>query len=139
MHRSYSRYNNQDSWKPILTVMGGCIVKDKIKMTILNIVELLVKSKYESIVKLTQGIRLQSTDIREAIGEYGRTLIMPPDSEYENLVDIIEVNNKEPREWSVRFDLWTQEEGRSDLSLEMTLRESDIELMYVELDDIHVL
>ena len=43
-----------------------------------------------------------------------------------------------PPRWSVRMDLWTAEEGRSDLSLELTIIESGRGYT-VELDDIHVL
>jgi hypothetical protein len=111
----------------------------KIKMTVLNILKLLVNNEYESIEQFTNGIRLQAVDIKEAIDSYGRTLIMPPDTEYENLIDIIEISNSIPKKWSIRFDLWTREEGKSDLSLEMTLIESNNELMNVEFDDIHVL
>jgi len=111
----------------------------KIKMTVLNIVKHLINSEYELIEQLTNGIRLRAVDIKEAIDSYGRTLIMPPDIEYDNLIDIIEISNSIPKKWSVKFDLWTKEEGKSDLSLEMTLIESNNELMNVEFDDIHVL
>ena len=39
----------------------------------------------------------------------------------------------------VRFDLWTVEEGRSDLSLEFTLVDGYNERMDFELDNLHVL
>ena len=54
-------------------------------------------------------------------------------------IDAIEITEADPKSWSVRYDLWTEEEGRSDLSLEVTLIESDNKLMRVELNNIHVL
>lgn len=108
-------------------------------MTVLHLIKLLVNNEYELIERLTKSIRLEAIDIKEAIDSYGRTVIMIPESEYENLIDIIEISNSIPKRWSVRFDLWTKEEGRSDLSLEMTLIDSDKEFMDIELDDIHVL
>jgi len=47
------------------------------------------------------------------------------------------VQNEEDR-WWVIVPLWTQEEGRSDLSLEATVRERDGQIS-VEIDNIHVL
>lgn len=113
-------------------------MNDKIIRTLRYVVTLLVKEQYEELEKLTMGIRLQANHIKSAIQEYGRTLIMPPDSTYDKL-DIIEIEGVKPVKWSVTFDLWTMEEGRSDLSLELTLINSDSELLGVELDNIHVL
>ena len=36
------------------------------------------------------------------------------------------------------MDLWTAEEGRSDLTLELTLTDSRGEIYQIEIDDIHV-
>jgi len=63
---------------------------------------------------------------------------MPPESWFQN-IDVIEIEGRAPRQWSVRFDLWTAEEGRSDLTLELTLTENNKELYGVEIDNIHVL
>jgi len=57
---------------------------------------------------------------------------------FENL-DVIEVEGARPRQWSVNVDLWTVEEGRSDLTLEITLRENEKEIYDVEIEGIHVL
>jgi hypothetical protein len=80
---------------------------------------------------------MSAQEIRTAIAEYGRTLILPPESAYE-LLDIIRVNNVGPEQYSVRMPLWTVEEGRSDLTLELTVRIMGDNLE-VSLDDIHVL
>jgi hypothetical protein len=44
-----------------------------------------------------------------------------------------------PKCWSVNLPLWTKEEGRSDLTLQMHFTESDGALYAVEIDDLHVL
>jgi hypothetical protein len=62
---------------------------------------------------------------------------MPPGESFKQM-DIIEVKDAVPAQWSVRFHLWTYEEGRSDLSLELTLIEQG-EGYIIELDGIHVL
>ena len=113
-------------------------MKDKIKNTVVYIVNLIVNCNYDEIVRLTNGVRLQSEHIKDAINEYGKTIISPPDNAYEDL-DIIEIENVSPQKWSVRFDLWTKEEGRSDLSIELTLINTNEDLLNIEFDNIHVL
>ncbi len=41
------------------------------------------------------------------------------------------------RQWAVAMPLWTKEEGRSDLRIELTIM--DANPVVVEIDDIHVL
>jgi len=86
---------------------------------------------------LTRGIRLSSEQIEAAIVEYGRTLVVPPVSAF-SFMDVIEIRNSPSPSWSITMPLWTKEEGRSDLSLELTLVEKGGGFE-VEVDDIHVL
>lgn len=88
--------------------------------------------------RLSHGRRLPASEMDQAIKDYGEKLIMPPDDAFENL-DVIKVEAAQPPEWSVRFDLWTEREGKSDLSLELTLTEIGNEEFRVEIDGIHVL
>lgn len=103
-----------------------------------RIIELLVAKRYDDVVALTVGRRLDSASIRLAISEYGRTLVMPPKDAFDNL-DIVQIKDAIHPQWSVRVPLWTQEEGRSDLSVELTIVRSSKGQYGVELDDIHVL
>jgi len=98
----------------------------------------LVAGDYAAIERFTAGVRLSSEQMREAISEYGRTLAMPPASALDQL-DVIEITGSVPRAWSVRVDLWTAEEGRSDLSMECTLIDCPGELLATEVDNLHVL
>lgn len=102
-----------------------------------QIVELIVAGKYEEIARITNGHRLDSESIEGAIRDYGRTVVMPPNTAFEEL-DVVSVKNAYPPCWSVRMNLWTAEEGRSDLSIELTLTEASVGYAIV-LDDIHVL
>lgn len=68
---------------------------------------------------------------------YNRKLTLPPDDAYKAM-DIVKVQNAEPPKWSVIMPLWTKEEGRSDLSIELTIIEEHGSFQ-IELDDIHVL
>lgn len=110
----------------------------KLILTIKKIVELLVAKKYQELEQLCGSVRLTAAEIDQAICDYDAVLVLPPDSDYEN-IDAIEITGASPRSWSIRYDLWTEDEGRSDLSLEATLIETDQEIMGVELDNIHVM
>jgi len=102
------------------------------------VVSMLVKGDYLGVEKLTEGKQLTAQEIEQAIKDYGAILIMPPDHAWEN-TDVIETENSNPRKWSVRFDLWAAREGQSDLSLELTLTESEAHHCQVEINGIHVL
>ena len=54
-------------------------------------------------------------------------------------IDVVAISASNPHRWSVVVPLWTVEEGRSDLSLELTLEDSGKESYEVEIDDLHVL
>jgi len=102
-----------------------------------EIVSLLVEGRFGEIESLTNGMRLPAEQIKAAVGEYGRTLVLPPADAF-SLMDVIEIRNASPPSWSIIMPLWTKEEGRSDLSLELTLVKEGLGFK-VELDDIHVL
>lgn len=87
---------------------------------------------------LSRGRRLTADEMDQAIRDYGKKLVLPPDDAFENL-DVIKVEAAQPPTWSVVFDLWTEREGRSDLSLELTLTDIGNEELGIEIDDIHVL
>jgi hypothetical protein len=105
--------------------------------TIQNLLSLLVERKYLEIEAMTNGVRLSAVQIQNAIRSYGRTLVIPPESAF-GLIDPIEVNGIHPAQWSINLPLWTKEEGRSDLSIEMTIIETK-PTFTIELDDIRVL
>lgn len=107
------------------------------KPVIARLVGLLVAGDYQEVVRLTGGVRLDAESIRKAITQYGRALVLPPESVYEQM-DVIEIGNAVPQKWSINMPLWTAEEGRSDLTLSITVIRMD-ETYSMELDDIHVL
>lgn len=61
---------------------------------------------------------------------------MPPDGSY-RLMSVVRVRGAEPPKWSVAMPLWTENEGRSDLSIELTLIQQG-DGFRIEVDDIHV-
>jgi hypothetical protein len=80
--------------------------------------------------------RLKAEELAAAVTQYGRTLIDVPDEALEALdiyaiadrVDVLRTD----------IDLWTAEEGRSDLTLSVTIQTSANDTR-VFIDDLHVL
>jgi hypothetical protein len=98
----------------------------------------LVAGDYDAAAHCSHGVRLSADQMRQAVLAYGRTLTMPPAAAFDE-IDAIEVKSARSPTWSVRFDLWTVEEGRSDLSLECTLIDHGVGKIDVEIDNLHVL
>ena len=78
------------------------------------------------------------TDIKKVLADYGRRPVVPHAS-IDELMDVVEIRGSCPKSWSVNLPLWTEEEGRSDLTLEMHFTESDEDIYSVEIDDLHAL
>jgi hypothetical protein len=88
--------------------------------------------------RFSGGVLLSADQMRQTIQEYGQTLITPPNEAFSN-VDAIRVTNVYNPTWSVRLDLWTKEERRSDLSVECTIVDLGEDELDLEVDNIHVL
>lgn len=109
----------------------------RIKGTITEIMARLVRGDYWGVEQRTGGLRLSAEELRQAVAEYGRHLRMPPLHALD-AVEAVEIDGSNPKAWSVVCEMWTEEEGRSDLSLELTLTDSG-DQMQVEVDNLHVL
>jgi hypothetical protein len=77
-------------------------------------------------------------ELERAVADYGSVTVIPLPLEAADEIEVIPTNSLLPT-WAVVVDLYTEEEGRSDLSLEMTLSESSTPLYKVELDDLRVM
>ena len=113
-------------------------IDQRVRFTVVQLLRWLVAGDYAAIERFTLGVRLSVSLIQQAIAGYGRTLAMPPPSALDQL-DVVEIDGSRPKAWSVRVDLWTVEEGRSDLSLECTLIDRPGDLLAAEIDNLHVL
>jgi hypothetical protein len=109
-----------------------------IEVSVRTIVDLLVRGEYMGVERITQGFRRSAAEIAEAIGEYGRTLVAPDPQAWWPLVVITPVTS-EPGKVHVAAPLWTEEEGRSDLTVELWLTEFMPGLFRPGLLNIHVL
>ncbi|MDD5373279.1 MAG: hypothetical protein PHO62_07645 [Sulfurimonas sp.] len=112
-------------------------MQTKIKNSVIHVVSLLIDNQYKKLAELSNS-RLTAKEIEEAVKDYGETLIMPSDEAF-NEIDFLEIENAESKEWSVEFDLWSKESGKTDLTLQLTLTQIDEGELNIELDDIHVL
>ena len=75
---------------------------------------------------------MTAEQLRQEMEHYGRELQMPSEVEFDN-VDVNEIEGAIPRAWWVLVDLWTVEEGRSDLTLEIRLTDTGGELYDIEM------
>ena len=112
-----------------------------IEDTVKCIVSLLVEEGYERLEKLSGSVRLKAGEIETGVAEYGRRLVPPPDAAFEK-IDAIPLLGVDPAQYSIRFRLFTEEEGESDLEIQMTLVDQpnkEIDgIMSVEIDNILV-
>ena len=106
-----------------------------IEQTVRYIYSLLLNEQYEELEKFTKGVRMSSKEVEGCISEYGCPLVSYPDK---LKLDVVEITNSNPREWSVIAPIFTLEEGYSDLSFELSLTEVGTELYKSELDNIRV-
>jgi hypothetical protein len=101
----------------------GCrevpVFEDQIRSIVIDLLVLLADEDYESIMERCSNSHLTGDHLRTAIREYGRKVVAPP-ADYAN-INMGEVEEATPPTWWVVADLWTEEEGRSDLSLELTI------------------
>ena len=112
-------------------------MNEKLIEPVNRIVSLLVVGRYADLEQQTYGVRLTANEMAKAIADYGRTLVPPPQDGFK-LMNVVEIKEAQPKRWSVAIPLWTKEEGRSDLTVEMTIVERE-DTFLIELDDIHVL
>ena len=100
-------------------------------------VELLVSRRFDELEQLSSGVRLRAEHIRDGVADYPGTLVTPPSVDEE--LDVLRIQGTDPPAWSVNCRLWTKEEGPSDLTLELTVREHEDGSASVEIDGIRVL
>ena len=101
-----------------------------------EVVRELAAGSYERLEADGRAGRLTAAELREAVEHYGRTLVELPDGGLQH----VWVYTQQGREnvWRVDVDLWTAEEGRSDLTLSL-LMERTGESVRVGIENLHVL
>lgn len=121
--------------RPTLKELEFTIPKELIP-ALRDVVHELVVGNFAKLEADGRAGRLTAKDLQQVLSDYGRTLIDLPDEEL-NVGDAFRLENEE-NAWGVDLDLWTAEEGRSDLTLRMTVRKADKGVL-IEIDDLHML
>lgn len=95
---------------------------DSVEAGVRNVMTLLAEQRYDELEQFTRGTQLSATDIALVIQDYGKTVVPCPEP-IEDLLDIVAVREASRPTWSVIVPVYTREEGRSDLSIELTVVE----------------
>lgn len=103
---------------------------------IAGIVDALVQGDFDALDADRRSGRVGAAGLRRAVAEYGRTLVELPEDAYA-LAQAGPVTTR-PGEWWIVVPMWTAEEGRSDLSLELSAIPTG-EGHRFEVRDLHVL
>lgn len=101
-----------------------------------QLVQMLARGDYAAVERRTAGVRLSASDMAAAVARYGRRLMVPPRAT-EPPLDV--VARAHVGGWSVDVPLWSVEEGRSDLTLQLTILDGSDGTHRIEIDDLHVL
>jgi hypothetical protein len=112
------------------------LVDKKLMSTVNLLVNHLANARYDELARLTDTIRMRAEEIKESIDSYPGTVIAvvrPED------LDVIKINTAKEECWSVNVRLHTSQEGPSDLTMSLTIIQSNSDYYAVELEDIHVL
>ena len=110
----------------------------KLRQTVSALAGRLAVGDYDGLCGLARSSRLSAADVARVVRDYGRHLIALPAIAFD-AVGVVPVAQSNPQRWSVVVPLWSREEGRSDLSLEITVEDSATPAYAVEIDDLHVL
>jgi hypothetical protein len=108
-----------------------------LRMVLRSVVERLARGEYQALVAESSASRMTVAELGDAVNDYRRTLVIPPEAAYQTL-NTVQVRGTSSPTWSVRFPMWTREEGKSDLTLELTVVVNEGGARF-ELDDLHVL
>ena len=101
-----------------------------------QIVDQLVHDDYESVVQRCAASRLTSTQLLEVVDSYKHKLAIPqPDAQH--ILTPVRVVDIRMSKWSVQVPLWTEHNGQSDLTLELTISVLS-GAACVTLEDLHV-
>lgn len=112
------------------------VFERQVRSIVIDLLVLLADGDYKSIMERCGYSLLDSDDLQTAVAEYGRTVIAPP-ADYQFL-RACELRARAIPTWHVDADLWTEEEGRSDLTLEMTI-EFEASGPVIGINNLHVL
>ncbi|MFF2083216.1 hypothetical protein ACFVVM_05550 [Nocardia sp. NPDC058176] len=95
-------------WRPVLHLIVGSLARNDYQLI----------GEIDSVEPLSNDL---AAHIRDSIDSYGATLVELPDQTWETSCAMWSGGAS----WEVLIDLWTAEEGRSDLCLAVDVRDTD--------------
>ena len=110
----------------------------KLRGTVSALTDRLAQGDYEGLCRVARTSRLGPEEVERVVRHYGRHLVTPPVAAFD-AIDLVPISSSDPQRWSAIVPLWSNEEGPSDLSLELTLEDSPAPVYAVEIEDLHVL
>ena len=110
--------------------------ESQIRSIVIDLLVLLADGDYESIMERCGSSGMTSEELRSAVRDNGRKVIAPP-ADYA-CINTYEREATAVPTWAVEADLWTEEEGRSDLTLSVTIA-FEPSGPTIRLDNLHVL
>lgn len=102
-----------------------------------EVVERLVDREFAILEADGRSGRLTASDLVRALDGYGRTLVRIPEEGWA-LADSYKLEGP-PATFSIDLPLWTLEEGRSDLTLSISVSRVSENRVIATIEDIHVL
>ena len=110
---------------------------DSVEAGVREVMMLLAQRRYDELARFIQGPPLTAADIARTIQDYGKTVVPCPEP-IDAVLDIVEVKETAHPTWSVIVPVYTREEGRSDLSVELTIVELNEGMVGVTLNAVRV-
>lgn len=117
---------------------GETTIPEFVRPLIAALVRDLAAGNYGDVERDGRAGHLTAEDLRRLIVDYGETLIPLPDDAFDVGGDAYLLEGSDPPEWAIDQDLWTKEQGRSDLTLQLDVTFADGEYR-LEVTDLHVL
>ena len=97
----------------------------RVKKALEDVVGLLVRGEWQALADLTDD-GVTPDQLRERVLSYPATFVMPPPEAYDD-VHVYEFGSGSPQVYAVEMDLWSEEEGRSDLQIQIEITQLELE------------
>lgn len=107
-----------------------------VRVAVGTVLNMLALGDYDVLEAMTHRRHLSAEQLRSGVEEYGRHLSMPPRSHLDDIY-VLQIQ-EDPSAFHVVAEVWTQEEGRSDLSIILQLVEWNPNALNVEIIDLLV-
>jgi hypothetical protein len=99
--------------------------------------ELLAQRDYKGFCGYARSSRHWPGDMSRVVQRYRRTIVPLPTGAYLEL-NLEAISKSNPQQWSLRGPVWTKEDSRSNLSLEITLQNTTGNIYTGGINDLYI-